>query len=276
MRLWKNGAATRGATITMLAALLTAGCATNRVSDPRDPLERYNRGVYRFNDDFDKAFLRPVAKAYKAVTPEALNRGITNFFANIEDVTSMANNVLQFKMSHAASDLGRLLVNTSLGFLGFMDVATNLGLPSYKEDFGQTLGYWGMPPGAYFMLPILGPSSIRDTLGWAGDIVMDPFFSIDAGEVYWGFVALRTVDFRADRLGAGEILEDAAPDPYVFLRDAYLQRRRNLVYDGNPPESEDESDIWAGVQFERTNSSPAKGAVPRPASRSADTPLGSH
>lgn len=275
MRLRKTGTAARGAA-AMLAVLLTAGCASTRVSDPRDPIEPYNRAVYRFNDDFDKAFLRPVAKAYKAVTPEPVNRGITNFFANIADVTSLVNNILQFKMSRAGSDLGRLVVNSTVGFLGFMDVATNLGLPSYKEDFGQTLGYWGLAPGPYLMLPILGPSSMRDTLGWAGDIVVDPFFSIDVGEIYWGFVALRTIDYRADRLGAGEVLEDAAPDPYVFLRDAYLQQRRNLVYDGNPPESEGEGDIWADVKFDGPAPSPAPAAAPKAAPRSSDSPFGTH
>ncbi len=275
MRLRKTGTAARGAA-AMLAVLLTAGCASTRVSDPRDPIEPYNRAVYRFNDDFDKAFLRPTAKAYKAVTPEPVNRGITNFFANIADVTSLVNNVLQFKMSRAGSDLGRLVVNSTVGFLGFMDVATNLGLPSYKEDFGQTLGYWGLEPGPYLMLPILGPSSMRDTLGWAGDIVTDPFFSIEVGKIYWGFVTLRTIDYRADRLGAGEVLEDAAPDPYVFLRDAYLQQRRNLVYDGNPPESEGEGDIWADVKFDGPGPSPAPAAPPKAAPRSSDSPFGTH
>jgi len=257
-----------------LAALLVMGCAShpNRIADPRDPLEPYNRGVYRFNTDFDKAFVRPLARGYKAITPEPVNRGITNFFDNIDDVTSLVNNILQFKMSRAGSDVGRIFINSTVGVLGFLDVATNVGLPSYKEDFGQTLGYWGLPTGAYFMLPIFGPSNLRDTVGFGGDLVTDPFFSISIGKVYWGFATLRIIDFRADRLGAGEILEDAALDPYVFLRDAYLQRRRNLVYDGNPPESEDQGDIWSDVQFDAG----AKPAPARsPASKAAKTPLGS-
>lgn len=263
-----------------LLALLTAGCASNpnRVVDPRDPLEPFNRAVFRFNTDFDNAFMMPLAKGYKAITPEVVDRGITNFFNNIDDVTSFVNNVLQFKMSRAGSDVGRIFMNSTVGLLGFFDVATNAGLPSYKEDFGQTLGYWGLEPGAYFMLPIFGPSTMRDNIGFAGDIVTDPFFSIDTGKVYWGFVALRIVDYRADRLGAGEILKAASLDPYVFLRDAYLQRRQNLVYDGNPPESLDQGDIWADVDFKDgkgaapgTPSPSPKSTAPKPAKIRTET-----
>ena len=248
---WKSTPLTRRSAGLALSALLFAGCASNpnRVTDPRDPLEPFNRAVFRFNTDFDNAFMRPLAKGYQAVTPEPVDRGITNFFSNIDDFTSFVNNILQFKMSRAGSDLGRIFMNSTVGILGFFDVATNAGLPSYKEDFGQTLGYWGIPPGAYFMLPIFGPSNLRDNVGFAGDIVTDPFFSIETGKIYWGFATLRVVDFRADRLTAGEILTDAALDPYIFLRDAYLQRRQNLVYDGNPPESEDQADIWADIDF---------------------------
>ncbi len=238
-----------GAVPAVLAALLACGCASNPNRDPRDPLEPYNRAMFRFNSDFDKAFVRPLAKGYKAIAPAPVDRGITNFFNNIDDFTSFVNNILQFKMSRAGSDLGRMFMNSTVGVLGFFDVATNAGLPSYKEDFGQTLGYWGMEPGAYFILPIFGPSTMRDNIGFAGDILTDPFFSVQKDKIYWGFVSLRVVDRRADLLAAGDILEDAAVDPYVFLRDAYLQRRRNLVYDGNPPEEEGQADIWADVDF---------------------------
>jgi phospholipid-binding lipoprotein MlaA len=281
MRFWKNGIRNRRVVWTVLAALLATGCATDskRAADPRDPLETYNRGFYRFNSDFDKAFLRPIAKGYKAITPAPVNRGITNFFNNLDDVTSLINNVLQFKMMRAGSDLGRLLVNSTAGIAGVMDVATNVGLPSYKEDFGQTLGYWGIPPGPYFMLPIFGPSDFRDTIGFAGDIVTDPSFGsrllwgAKHGHIFWGLSFLEVVDFRADRLEAGDILEDAAPDPYVFLRDAYLQRRQNLVYDGNPPETETQEDIWADVELGGNQSpAPAKSGAPSPARPGAETP----
>ncbi|EGV29085.1 VacJ family lipoprotein [Thiorhodococcus drewsii AZ1] len=246
----------RGERLTRLGALLTAllvvGCASNpeRVADPRDPLEPYNRAVYRFNTDFDRAFMQPVAKAYQAVTPEPVDRGVTNFFNNLADLTSAVNNVLQFKMSRAGSDVGRIFINSTVGVLGFVDVATNVGLPSYKEDFGQTLGYWGVEPGAYFVLPFLGPSSIRDTIGLAGDIYTDPLVNVREDKVRWGLVGLRVVDRRADLLTAGQILEDAAIDPYSFLRDVYLQRRLSLVYDGNPPTDDGENDFWNDVDFD--------------------------
>lgn len=246
------------------AALLVCGCSSNpdRVRDPRDPLEPYNRAVHRFNSDFDKAFLQPIAKGYRVITPEPVDRGITNFFNNLADLTSAANNALQFKMSRAGSDVGRIFINSTVGVLGFVDVATNVGLPSYKEDFGQTLGYWGLEPGAYFVLPLLGPSSIRDTIGLAGDLVTDPLINIEEDKVYWGLVGLRVVDRRADLLAASQILDDAAIDPYVFLRDAYLQRRLSLVHDGNPPPVEGQEDFWDEVDFS------AEGKPGKPASRS--------
>lgn len=249
----------------MSAALLAVGCASNpaRVADPRDPLEPYNRAVYRFNSDFDKAFMQPIAKAYRAVTPEQVDRGITNFFGNLADVTSVANNILQFKMSRAGSDVGRIFINSTVGVLGFIDVATNVGLPSYKEDFGQTLGYWGLESGAYLILPLLGPSSMRDTIGFAGDIVTDPVFSFREEKVHWGLAGLRVVDRRADLLTAGQILDDAAIDPYIFLRDAYLQRRASLVHDGNSPASSGQEDFWDEVNFD---SKGQEGAVPKAAS----------
>jgi phospholipid-binding lipoprotein MlaA len=213
-------------------------------------LEPYNRAVYRFNSDFDKAFVQPVAYGYQKVTPEPVNRGITNFFNNIADLKSAANNVLQFKMSRAGSDVGRIFINSTVGVLGFVDVATNVGLPSYKEDFGQTLGYWGLESGAYVMLPLLGPSSMRDTIGMAGDMVTDPLINLREREIRWGLAGLRLIDRRADLLAAGQIVEDAAIDPYSFVRDAYLQRRLYLVHDGNPPADQAQPDFWDEIDFD--------------------------
>ena len=212
---------------------------------PRDPLETYNRGMHRFNTEFDNALLKPVSKGYKAITPEPLDRGITNFFNNIADITSAVNNLLQFKLSRFGSDLGRVAANSTVGVIGFFDVATNMGLPSYKEDFGQTLGYWGAEPSPYLVLPLLGPSTLRDTVGKGGDILVDPFFSLEKNTIYWGFIALRVVDTRADLLQASKILEAAAVDPYSFMRDSYLQMRRNQIFDGNPPPDPYQEDIWA-------------------------------
>lgn len=239
----------------LLVLTLTAGCAStpSRITEPRDPLEPFNRAVYRFNSDFDEAFLKPAAKGYRAITPDPVERGITNFFGNLADVTSAINNVLQFKMSRAGSDVGRLFINSTVGVLGFVDVATNVGLPSYKEDFGQTLGYWGLDSGAFLMLPFLGPSSVRDAFGEAGDLFTDPLFNLnpvfdlDEDGVYWGLVGLRAIDRRANLLTTTEILEDAAIDPYVLLRDAYLQRRHYRVHDGDPPDGEE--DFWEEIDF---------------------------
>lgn len=244
--------------LVSLAASLSSGCATtsSQITEPRDPLEPFNRAVFRFNTDFDKAFLQPAAKGYRAITPEPVDRGITNFFANLADLRSFVNNGLQFKMARAGNDMGRLLINSTVGVLGFFDVASNMGLQSYKEDFGQTLGYWGLDSGAFVMLPFLGPSSMRDVFGTAGDVFtdplfhLDPLFDFDEEGVYWGLIALRVVDQRADLLTASEILEDAALDPYLFLRDAYLQRRHSLVHDGSPPKGQGEEDFWDEIGFD--------------------------
>lgn len=257
----ENGSYRFGWVGALGASLLLFGCATNpdRVADPRDPLEPYNRAVYSFNDGIDRAILRPVAAGYQKITPEPVDRGITNFFGNIADVTSVANNILQFKMSRAGSDVGRIFINSTVGILGFIDVATNVGLPSYKEDFDQTLGYWGIAPGAYFVLPLLGPSTIRGTIGRAGDVVTSPLFNVREEEVNWALAGLDLVDRRANLLAAGRILDDAALDPYSFVRDAYLQRRLNLVYDGNPPKQDGQEDFWDDIDFDDDG---ASGAAP--------------
>jgi phospholipid-binding lipoprotein MlaA len=226
--------------------VLVGGCAStpDEYRDPRDPLESYNRKVYKFNKAVDDAVMKPIAKGYKAITPEPLDRGITNFFGNLADVTSAVNNLLQFKLSRAGSDVGRVAMNTTVGLLGFFDVATNMGLPSYKEDLGQTFGYWGDVDSPYMVLPFWGPSTLRDSIGLMGDAVTNPLFSLREDRVYWGLIALNVVDTRADLLTAGKILEEAAVDPYVFLRDAFLQRRRNQIFDGNPPPDTNAEDIW--------------------------------
>jgi len=221
---------------------LLGGCATTTGAgggDPRDPFEPMNRAVYKFNDEFDKAIAKPVAEAYRAFVPDVVRTGVGNFFSNINDVLVALNSTLQGKIPDAINDLGRVAVNTTLGVLGFRDVATELGVPKNNEDFGQTLGRWGFRDGPYLVLPILGPSSVRDTFGWAGDLYTSPLVGVE--NVNWrnSLIGLRFVTVRADLLEASAILETAALDPYEFVRDAYLQRRRNLVHDGNPPEDKD-------------------------------------
>lgn len=220
-------------------AALTAGCATDQVyRNPNDPWEPFNRVVYQFNDDFDTVLLKPVAKGYQFITPAPVDRGITNFFDNLADVRNGVNNALQFKMTRAFTSVGRVVVNSTVGVLGFVDVASNLNMPKYNEDFGQTLGTWGVAPGPYIVLPFLGPSTGRDTVGLVGDWYTDPLTYVDDGGVAWGAKALRIIDRRADLLAASKVLEAAALDPYSFVRDGYLQRRRSDIYDGNPPPEE--------------------------------------
>lgn len=231
----------RVAALSLVTALSLQGCATTGedYQDPSDPLEGINRVVYRFNDGLDKVLIKPLAEGYNAVVPAPVNRGVTNFFSNLEDVGSAVNNLLQLKLGRAASDVGRVAVNSTVGFIGFVDVASNLDLPKYGEDFGQTLGAWGFAPGAFIVLPVLGPTTVRDGVGLVADWYLDPVTYIEDDTVRWSVRGLDLVDTRADLLGASRVMEQAALDPYVFMRDAYLQHRRSKVYDGNPPPEPD-------------------------------------
>jgi len=217
----------------MLLSLTLLGCATN--GDPRDPLEPLNRGIYKFNDVVDKAVLKPVATGYKEVMPDPVRTAVGNFFSNLDDVLVLLNDLLQIKLDQAASDLSRLVWNTTIGIAGLIDVATPMDLPKHNEDFGQTLGYWGVGNGPYLVLPFLGPSTLRDTVGTVVDVHFDPVPQHTPVPERNSAIAVHSVDTRARLLDSEEILDEAALDRYVFLRDAYLQRRRGLVYDGNPP-----------------------------------------
>jgi len=228
----------RLAALALGACLSLSGCATTSgdgYQEPNDPLEGLNRAVYRFNDGLDKVLIKPLAQGYNAVMPAPANRGVTNFFSNLQDVGSAVNNLLQLKLGRAASDVGRVVVNSTVGVAGFVDVASNMDLPKYGEDFGQTLGAWGFEQGPYIVLPLLGPSSVRDGVGLVADWYLDPVSYVEDDTVRWSLRGLDVVDTRADLLGASRVMEQAALDPYAFVRDAYLQHRRSQVYDGNPP-----------------------------------------
>ncbi|WP_078121916.1 MlaA family lipoprotein [Thiosocius teredinicola] len=211
------------------------GCASGVDRDPRDPLESYNRAMYSFNESVDNAVLKPLARGYNYITPAPVNKGVTNFFNNLADVRSAINNLLQFKIGRAFSDVGRVAVNSTIGILGLIDVASNMDLPRYNEDFGQTLGVWGLDSGPYVVLPFFGPSSARDGVGVVVDWFTDPVTYVEDDAVRWSLRGLNVVDKRADLLNASRVLDEAALDPYAFVRDAYLQRRQDQVYDGNPP-----------------------------------------
>lgn len=222
------------------------GCATTGKNDPRDPLEGWNRGVQKINDNLDSYFMKPVAKGYQWLLPSFMDRGITNFFSNIEDLGVIANDLLQGKLVQSGQDTGRILVNTTLGLGGFIDVASDLAMPKHYEDLDQTLGFWGVPSGPYLVLPLVGPSSPRGALGLVGDTASNPINWISPAAIPYGTGTVKTIDMRADLLSTDKIVDQASLDRYEFIRNAYFQQRNNLIYDGNPPmdpELEREMDI---------------------------------
>lgn len=224
--------------LVIFLGLILAGCATGPNANPADPLEPFNRSVYKFNDAVDQTVFKPVATTYRDVTPSLVQRGISNFFNNLEDAWSVVNNILQLKGEAAGDSFFRFGVNTFMGLGGILDVASEMQIERHNEDFGQTLGYWGVGPGPYIVLPILGPSSLRDTAALPADIRGDAVTHIEDVTTRNTLWALRATDDRADLLKAEAVLDQAALDKYSFIRDAYLQRRRNAVYDGDPPEEE--------------------------------------
>ncbi|MBV8032266.1 MAG: VacJ family lipoprotein [Betaproteobacteria bacterium] len=240
-----------------MACALTAGCASAPDADPRDPLEPMNRAITRFNDGFDQAIARPVATAYRDGVPDPVRGWVRNFFANIADVFIGFNNILQGKPDDGLQDWFRVGVNTVFGVFGINDVASDIGLEKHDEDFGQTLGRWGFGPGPYLVLPFLGPSSARDGVGTAADLYTDPVTNVKPNRLSNSAFVVRTVSKRADLLDASRLLEEAALDKYVFLRDAYLQRRRNQVYDGSPPRERDPDDPRDTGPDKRSDATPA-------------------
>jgi len=244
-----------------VSLLLLGGCAST--GNPRDPLEPINRAVYKFNDGADHLLIKPAAEFYRFFLPQFMRTGVSNFFSNLNDVIVALNSLLQGKLTQAGSDVARLIVNTTVGLLGLFDVATEIGLEKHNEDFGQTLGYWGIGDGPYLVLPLLGPSSARDAVGWVGDYYAWPVTYVESNRDRNILIAMRFISARADLLEASRILETAALDPYEFVRDAFLQRRRNLVYDGKPPP--DENDIEDAKPKPAPDKDGAKPAAPAPA-----------
>jgi phospholipid-binding lipoprotein MlaA len=220
--------------LTPLLALALAGCAVN--GDPRDPLEAINRPIHSFNEGFDRYVLKPVARGYAWLLPDFAQSGVRNFFSNLNDVTVLANNILQLKPEQSTRDFLRLAFNSTFGLFGLLDVASEMGLKKNNEDFGQTLGYWGVGAGPYLVLPFLGPGNVRDTAGMVVDTAYtDLVYNYDDLSTRDPAMALRVVSRRADLLDAKRALDVAALDGYEFTRDLYLERRRSLVHDGNPP-----------------------------------------
>jgi len=221
--------------------LVIQGCAStpasSSVSQVNDPIEGFNRTMFGFNEKVDENVLKPVATGYKNVVPSPARTGVTNFHNNFEDAWSAVNSLFQLKLEHAASDTMRVLVNTTIGFGGLLDWGSAMRLQRYNEDFGQTLGHWGMGEGAYVVWPFLGPSTARDSVALPVDLAVGPGLVIQSTAIAITVSALNVVNTRANLLDSTTLLDDIVLDKYIFVRDGFLQRRRSQIYDGNPPEA---------------------------------------
>jgi len=257
--------------IAFAVLVLASGCATlppNAGQDPRDPWEKYNRNMFAFNDGFDEAITKPLAELYVKL-PEGVRTCLSNAFSNLRGPSTAINNFFQSKPVEALSDVGRFAVNTTVGIVGCFDVATGWGMEAHREDFGQTLGVWGFEPGPYLVMPIFGPSSVRDAIGIYGvEPLLDLNFYIDYPGIEYTVLGLRVVNERAELLPADRLVREAALDRYSFIRDGFLQRRRSLVYDGNPPrvidpdDEDDGDDAKAPAPARSTSSGPAQTKPP--------------
>jgi phospholipid-binding lipoprotein MlaA len=222
----------------LVSLVLLQACATVANPDPRDPIESFNRGVFGFNDAVDRAVVKPVATAYRDVAPQWIRTGVGNFFGNLTDVWSVFNNALQLRGQDMGDSLGRVMINTTIGLGGLVDVASDLNIERHTSDFGLTLGRWGVAAGPYIVLPLLGPYTLREVVALPLDQQGNLVNQISDEGTRIGLSVLNVVDLRAQYLRAGDVVEGAALDKYSFTRDSYLQRQRNRVYDGNPPEEE--------------------------------------
>ncbi|MBM2830249.1 MAG: hypothetical protein HW411_1039 [Gammaproteobacteria bacterium] len=226
----------RGA-CSIALVIFIGGCATTGSGDPRDPFEGFNRGVYSFNQAVDDALFDPLGKLYRTITPEFVDKGITNFFRNLNDIAVVANDFLQLKVNQAFSDVSRIVLNSTIGLAGFFDVSTPIGFPKHDEDFGQTLAFWGIGSGPYVMLPLFGPTTVRDATGLAVDRgVLNPVFYVNVAELQAGLLTLNYIDFKSDLLSGKKLLGEAALDEYEFLKNAYFEKRANQISDGAAPD----------------------------------------
>jgi phospholipid-binding lipoprotein MlaA len=257
-----------GAALALFVVL--TGCATvppNAGQDPRDPIEPFNRQVFAFNEGLDKVVLKPLAQVYDAVLPQGVQDCLSSGFSNLREPSNAFNNLLQGKATEAVGDVCRFAVNTTVGLLGCFDVASRMGLERHREDFGQTLAVWGIGNGPFLVLPLFGPSTIRDTAGLGVETFLDVNFWIENVSVRNTIFAVRTVHYRDELLPTDKVIEGAALDKYTFIRDAYLQRRRNLVFDGNPPrekDPEDEQEPQPGAGTEKPGPPPPASDVKPP------------
>jgi phospholipid-binding lipoprotein MlaA len=224
----------------LISITLLAGCSS--AHNPNDPLEPLNRGIYKFNDAIDKAVIKPVAQGYSTAMPSVGKVMVSNFFSNLDDVVVTANDLLQFKLKQGFSDGVRFFVNSTIGVLGLVDVASRGGLKKHNEDFGQTMGKWGIGNGAYIVLPILGPSTIRDGIGLYADGYASPTYQIPHMRTRNQAYLTKGISTRAALLDQEKVMDEAIIDPYEFYRDSYLLYRKNLVYDGNPPRARYDDD----------------------------------
>ncbi len=232
---------------SLVISTVLGGCATTSKVNETDPWEGWNRGTQEFNDGLDKAIIKPLAKGYLWITPKFVDDGITNFFSNLNDIGVTVNDLLQFKMLQSGMDASRFLINTTAGVVGFVDVAKMIDLPKHNEDFGQTLGTWGVPSGNYLVVPFLGASSPREVAGAVGDALLNPltYTFVFAGSgaavsaVNAGAKTVDVTDTRADVMPTEKIVDEASVDRYSFIKNAYRQRREYLLHDGNVPEEEE-------------------------------------
>lgn len=230
-----------GVSRLLAGGVLALALSTQVVAEtnPRDPYEGFNRTMFSVNEAVDKFAVKPVAQVYDKAVPLPVKAGVGNFFGNTADLWIGVNSAMQGKFGDAGVDIGRLLINSTVGIFGLFDVASELGLEKHEEDFGQTLAVWGVGSGGYLFWPIIGPRSVRDTAGWVVDFTVDPVQYVEPIAARNSMRVVRVVDIRASLLPADKVVEEAALDKYAYIRDAYLQRRRNQIFDGRPPRLED-------------------------------------